>query len=75
MAITEVGCMGVKPGLRITDPTTEEGQVLPSVWKKVLTLPGGPRRVFWGLEEEEPSRVWAFFDWESVQQHEDFAKT
>ncbi|CAH0037865.1 unnamed protein product [Clonostachys solani] len=74
MKITEVGCMGVKPGLRITDPNTPEGVVLPSVWKTVLSQPGGPQNVFWGLEKEDPSKVWAFFDWDSVQQHEDFAK-
>lgn len=75
MTITEVGCMGVKPGLSITDPSTPEGTVLPSVWKTVLTKPGGPQRVFWGLEEEDSSKVWAFFDWNSVQEHVDFAKT
>ncbi|KAG7150373.1 hypothetical protein HYQ46_000687 [Verticillium longisporum] len=75
MTITEVGCMGVKPGLSITDPSTPEGAVLPSVWKTVVTKPGGPQRIFWGLEEEDSSKVWAFFDWNSVQEHVDFAKT
>ncbi|CAG9991639.1 unnamed protein product [Clonostachys byssicola] len=74
MTITEVGCMGVKPGLRITDPNTPEGAVLPGIWKTVLSQPGGPQNVIWGLEKEDPSKVWAFFDWDSVQQHEVFAK-
>ncbi|KAK7210264.1 hypothetical protein V2G26_017442 [Clonostachys chloroleuca] len=74
MTVTEVGCMGVKPGLHITDPNTPEGVVLPGVWKIVLSQSGGPQNVFWGLEKEDPSKVWAFFDWDSVLQHEDFAK-
>ncbi|KAF4971399.1 hypothetical protein FZEAL_9850 [Fusarium zealandicum] len=74
MAITEVGCMGVKPDLNIMDQTTAESEILIGVWKTVTTKPGGPHRVYWGLETEDPSKLWAFFDWDSVEQHEQFAQ-
>lgn len=75
MTVTELGCMGVKPGLDIMDPSKPEGRILPDAWRTVTTKPGGPSRVCWGLEHEDPSRVWAFFDWESVEQHHNFIKT
>jgi hypothetical protein len=75
MSITEIGCMGVKPNLNIMDETTPEGQILPGAWNTVTTAPGGPHRVYWGLEIEDPSKLWAFFDWDSVEDHEKFAKS
>ncbi|KIL85811.1 hypothetical protein FAVG1_10780 [Fusarium avenaceum] len=39
-----------------------------------VTEPGGPQRVYWGLESKDPSKVWAFFDFESVEQHQQFAQ-
>ncbi|KAH6893014.1 hypothetical protein B0T10DRAFT_591874 [Thelonectria olida] len=74
MVITEVGCMGVKPGLNIMDQAILEGEILTQAWKTVTTKPGGPYRVYWGLEKVDPSKVWAFFDWGSVEQHDKFAK-
>ncbi len=74
MAITEVGCMGVKPNHNIMDTSTSEGKILIGTWKAVLSAPGGPSQVYWGLEAENPLMLWAFFDWESVEQHEKFAK-
>lgn len=73
MAVTEIACMGIKPGLNIKDDTTKEGQILHGTWQAVLSLPGGPSRVYWGLEVEDQSKIWAFFDWESVEEHEKFA--
>ncbi|KAI5457535.1 hypothetical protein BGZ63DRAFT_365110 [Mariannaea sp. PMI_226] len=75
MTITEVGCMGVKPGLNIMNQVTWEGQILTNTWKTVIAKPGGPYRVYWGLEMDNTSRVWAFFDWDSVEQHQKFAQS
>ncbi len=75
MSVTEVGCMGVKSGLDIMDETTPEGQILLKAWKPVPDLPGGPRRAYWGLEIENPLKIWAFFDWDSIEHHEKFAKS
>ncbi|CAF3555538.1 unnamed protein product [Fusarium graminearum] len=74
MVIREVGVMGVKPGINIMDPTTPEGKILDEVWSTVITKPGGPSRVYWGLEKDDPLRIWGFFDWDTVEQHEKFAK-
>ncbi|KAF5557241.1 multidrug resistance [Fusarium napiforme] len=74
MTVTEVGCMGVKPNMNIMDHTTSEGKILTDAWKTVISKPGGPQRVYWGLESVDPSKVWGFFDFDSVQQHRQFAE-
>ncbi|KAF4337429.1 hypothetical protein FBEOM_8706 [Fusarium beomiforme] len=75
MTVTEVGCMAVKPNIDILDPSTAEGKILNDVWKTVVSKPGGPQRVYWGLEyPTEPSKVWCFFDFDSVEQHRRFAE-
>lgn len=74
MLITEVGLMGVKPNLDVMNDETEEGKILTGVYKFVTSTPGGPSRVYWGLEVKNPLNLWAWFDWDSVEQHEKFAK-
>ncbi|KAL7769774.1 hypothetical protein ACKLNR_001158 [Fusarium oxysporum f. sp. zingiberi] len=74
MTVTEVGCMGVKPNMNIMDHTTPEGKILTDVWNTVISKPGGPQRVYWGLESVEPSMVWCFFDFDSIEQHRRFAE-
>ncbi|KAF5544799.1 multidrug resistance [Fusarium phyllophilum] len=74
MTVTEVGCMGVKPNMNILDHTTPEGKILNGAWNTVISKPGGPQRVYWGLESVDPSKVWCFFDFESVEQHRRFAE-
>ncbi|KAG8677664.1 hypothetical protein FPOAC1_003691 [Fusarium poae] len=73
MVIQEVGVMGVKPGIDIMDPSTPEGNILHQAWSTVLIKPAGPSRVYYGLEEDNPLRIWGFFDWDTVEQHEKFA--
>ena len=75
MTVTEVGLMGVKPGLNVMDESTPEGKVLPAAWNAVSSAPGGPHQVYYGLEIEDPSKVWAFFDWDSLEDHAKFAKS
>ena len=74
MTIIELGRMGVKPGYRIMDESTPEGKVLPTAYKAVTTLPGGPQNSHWGGGVEGGSKVWGFFEWNSVKEHEIFAK-
>ncbi|SPO04284.1 uncharacterized protein DNG_06967 [Cephalotrichum gorgonifer] len=74
MIITEVGCMGVRPGIDVMDSATPEGRILTGIWSTVTKKPGGPSRVYWGLERENPLNLWAFFDWDSVEQHKNFAR-
>ena len=80
MPIVEVGMMRVQPGKTPMDASTPDGALLNNAWKAVTTAPGGPQRVYWGLEEEEEeeedsSTIWAFFDWNSLDEHEAFAKS
>ncbi|KAJ4141763.1 hypothetical protein NW768_000980 [Fusarium equiseti] len=73
MVVQELGAMGVKPGLDIMDATTPEGKILYQAWQTCLDKTAGPSRVFYGLEEDNPLKIWGFFDWDTVQQHEEFA--
>ncbi|PVH93542.1 hypothetical protein DM02DRAFT_603839 [Periconia macrospinosa] len=75
MTITEVGRMTIKPGIDVTDETTSEGQILTGIWNSLIAAPGGPLRIFWGTEVENPLKLWAFFDWDSVEDHEQFASS
>ncbi|RAH64214.1 uncharacterized protein BO66DRAFT_361475 [Aspergillus aculeatinus CBS 121060] len=75
MRVTEIGCMGVKPSLDVMDDDTPEGQILSNLYNYVVAAPGGPLCVYWGLEAEDPSYLWAFFDWDSLEAHHNFAKT
>ncbi|TDZ14791.1 hypothetical protein Cob_v012402 [Colletotrichum orbiculare MAFF 240422] len=74
MTITEIGCMGVKPGLDIMDDNTPEGKVLTTAYNAVTVRPSGPQNAFWGLQVEDPTKLWAFFDFESVEAHMEFGK-
>ncbi|CAI6311744.1 unnamed protein product [Periconia digitata] len=75
MTITEVGRMVVKPGLDVMDDSTEAGQILRGIYKSVITAPGGPSRIFWGTEVENPLKLWGFIDWDTVEDHEKFARS
>jgi hypothetical protein len=75
MAVVEVGMMGVQAGKTPMDPNTPDGSLLLDAWKAVITAAGGPQRVYWGTELGTWSRVWGFFDWESVEEHEAFARS
>jgi len=73
MPVTEIGCMGVKPSLDVMNEGTTEGQILSTLYNYVVTASGGPLRVYWGIETEDPSYLWALFDWDSIEDHEKFA--
>ncbi|KIL94231.1 hypothetical protein FAVG1_02793 [Fusarium avenaceum] len=72
MAVSEIARIAVKPGINIINPQTPDGRILASILGGVTTLAGGPRKVFWGLEVLNPSTLWILFNWESVEQQEDF---
>lgn len=74
MSIVEVGCMGVIRGLKVMDETTKEGRILRDCWNALYAAPGGPSWIFWGLENEDPNRIWTFFAWNSIEEHENFAQ-
>ncbi|KAJ3037437.1 hypothetical protein HDV00_001676 [Rhizophlyctis rosea] len=75
MPITELGCCTIKSGLDVMNESTKEGQLLSGAWTAVSKAPTGPYNVYYGVEVENPSEVWAFFDFDSVEGHTNFAKT
>ena len=74
MPVTEVVCMVTKPGTNPIDESSHEGQVLATAWKTVTQHPNGPYRAYYGTEVEDPSKLWCFFDFESVEDHQNFVK-
>lgn len=75
MTVPEVACVAIKPGLDIMNPTTPEGQVLLRAWKPVMAAPGGPHHLYYGVEIEDPFKLWAVCDWDSIEDHLNFAKS
>ncbi|ROW01351.1 hypothetical protein VMCG_05888 [Cytospora schulzeri] len=74
MAITEIGCVVLKPGVDVIDESTPGSNILVTAWKKITSQPTGPFRIYWGLEVENPSNLWSFFDFASVEEHQQFGK-
>ncbi|KAJ0162857.1 hypothetical protein CTA2_3922 [Colletotrichum tanaceti] len=74
MTVTELGCCGVKPGLKILDQDTPEGQIFIGVYNMIVSSPGAPHRVYLSIDLDEPSKMYGLFDWDSVEHHERFAK-
>lgn len=76
MRVTEIGPMGVKPETisTIMDPSSEAGEVLYKDYTGVTSHPAGPYRAYYGLESEDPSVLWAFFDFDSIEHHTSFAQ-
>ncbi|OLN89050.1 hypothetical protein CCHL11_06020 [Colletotrichum chlorophyti] len=75
MVVTEVGCAGVKPDHKIMDESTPEGKIFLGTYKNIINSPGGPRRIYLSQELNNPLLFWGFFDWDSLEHHENFAKT
>lgn len=68
--------MGVQAGKTPMDPSTPDGKLLHDAWHGIIAAPGGPSRIVWGTEARDAqTRLWGFFDWESVEQHAAFAKS
>ncbi|KUJ08983.1 uncharacterized protein LY89DRAFT_724539 [Mollisia scopiformis] len=75
MPLTEIGLMGVKPNHPIMDDSHPSGKIFTNVYTSIYAAPNSPREIYWGLELEDPLHVWAFFEWESLDAHKDFAKS
>ncbi|EFQ34888.1 hypothetical protein CGRA01v4_04196 [Colletotrichum graminicola] len=75
MTVTEIGCCGIKPGLRIMDESTPEGKIYMGVYKKLNASPEGPHRMYLSVDLDEPFKVYSLFDWDSLEHHEKFANT
>lgn len=74
MGVTKITCMATRPGVDVTDESTPGGKILATAWKNITSQPTGPFRIYWGLEVENPAMLWSFFDFDSVEEHQQFGK-
>lgn len=74
MPVTEFGPMVVKAGLDVMDESTPEGKIVTTAWTGITSENTGPFRIYWGMEVENQQNFWSFFDFDSVEEHEKFAK-
>ncbi|KAF4996204.1 hypothetical protein FDECE_12546 [Fusarium decemcellulare] len=72
--VTEFSYVTLNDGVTCFDESTEAGKVYANVLATALKQPGA-RRVYTGLEIENPSTLWLFLDWESVEHHKNYRKT
>jgi len=75
MPTIELGLMRVKPNHAIMDAFTPSGQILQKAWSAVTSYPNGPHWSYGGAEPGDTSKLWGFFEFESVKHHVDFAGT
>ena len=76
MRVTEFSATGIRDCnvSTIMDPATPAGAVLYRAYTGVTSHPKGPMRAYYGVGHDDPSILWAFFDFESVQHHTEFAR-
>lgn len=65
--------MGVQAGKTPLDASTSDGALLLDAWKSIITAPGGPASIIWGLEKGDQEKLWGWFEWESLRAHQEFA--
>lgn len=72
--VTEFSYVVANEGVNVFDESSAAGKTYQNVIDTVLRQPGA-RRVYTGVEIEDPSKVWLFLDWESLEDHENYPKT
>jgi heme-degrading monooxygenase HmoA len=63
--------MALKPGV---DANSEDFEAVEKTALTAVSQPGA-QRVYWGQGVEDPSNVWLFLDWNSVDDHLAFQKS
>jgi hypothetical protein len=66
--------MTVRPGKTPLDAATADGALLLNAWNAIIAAPGGPKSIIWGVDKTQPSSFWAWFEWESLRAHREFAE-
>ncbi|KAH6975198.1 hypothetical protein BKA56DRAFT_618715 [Ilyonectria sp. MPI-CAGE-AT-0026] len=72
--VTEFSYVTLNEGADAFDESSNAGKALANALDTVMKQPGA-QRVYTGLEIEDPSRLWLFLDWESVDHHLDYRKS
>ncbi|CAG7558870.1 unnamed protein product [Fusarium equiseti] len=71
--VTEFAYVTVNEGVNFSDESAA-GKVYQNVIETVLRQPGA-RRVYHGFEVEDPSRLWLFLDWDTLDDHLNYPKS
>jgi len=76
MFVTEFSATGIRDSnvSTIMDSDKPAGAVLYRAYTNVTSHQKGPLRAYYGVGHDDPSILWAFFDFDSVQHHTDFAR-
>lgn len=80
MTVAEVGMMHIQPGKTPLAAGTPDERILRDAFESIIVAPGGPSKIFWGIEEraektaDVDGRLWGWFEWESLGEHEKFAR-
>ncbi|KAM5350182.1 hypothetical protein ACJ41O_006687 [Fusarium nematophilum] len=72
--VTEFSYVTLNEGVNAFDESSDAGKALENALVTVLKQPGA-RRVYTGVEIENPSNLWLFLDWESVDHHANYRKS
>ncbi|KAK7426537.1 hypothetical protein QQZ08_006996 [Neonectria magnoliae] len=72
--VTEFSYLTVNEGANAFDDSTEAGKALANALDTVLKQPGA-RRVYTGLEIENPANLWLFLDWDTIEHHLNYRKS
>ncbi|KAM0347696.1 hypothetical protein ACHAPU_004711 [Fusarium lateritium] len=72
--VTEFSYLAVHEDVDVFDQSSAAGKTYQNVIDTVLRQPGA-RRVYTGVEIENPSTVWLFLDWETLEDHENYPKS
>ena len=67
MTVTQFACFPLLPG------ATLDNELLQTA-KTVVKQPGA-QRMYMGAEVENPSNIWMFCDWNSVEDHLNFSQS
>lgn len=71
--VTEFSYVTLNEGVNVFDESAA-AKTYQNVLETALKQPGA-RRVYTGVEVENPSTLWLFLDWETLEDHENYPKT
>ncbi|GKU06264.1 unnamed protein product [Fusarium langsethiae] len=71
--VTEFSYVTLKQGINVFDESAA-AKTYQNVIDTVLRQPGA-RRVYTSLEVEDPSKMWLFLDWDTLEDHENYPKS
>lgn len=71
--VTQFSHFTLNEGVNAFDESTDAAKAISKVLDSTLKQPGA-RRVYTGVEIENPSTLWVFIDWETLEHHNTYRK-